>query len=73
MDPRRTSYSMKLCTVGAIASVLAVLSAPPLPAQAPTTLKLAFINIKSGKGQVALPGFPVTFADTSNCTDPTSR
>ena len=35
------------------------------------TFKIAYWNIKSGKGQIALPGHPVTFIDTSNCTDPT--
>jgi Bacterial Ig domain len=35
------------------------------------TFKLAYWNIKSGKGQIALPGYPATFVDTSNCTDPT--
>jgi hypothetical protein len=35
------------------------------------TFKVAYWNIKSGKGQVALPGNPITFVDTSNCTDPT--
>src|SRR5436190_18563382 len=35
------------------------------------TFKIAYWNIKSGKGQIALPGNPATFVDTSNCTDPT--
>ena len=35
------------------------------------TFKLAYWNIKSGKGQIALDGYPATFVDTSNCTDPT--
>jgi hypothetical protein len=35
------------------------------------TFKVAYWNIKSGKGQIALPGYPATFVDTSNCTDPT--
>ena len=35
------------------------------------TFKVAYWNIKSGKGQIALPGNPVTFFDSSNCTDPT--
>ena len=35
------------------------------------TFKVAYWNIKSGKGQIALPAFPATFVDTSNCTDPT--
>jgi hypothetical protein len=35
------------------------------------TFKLAYWNIKSGRGQIALSGHTVTFADTSNCTDST--
>src|SRR5262245_29438760 len=35
------------------------------------TFKVAYWNIKSGKGQIALPGNPATFVDTSNCTDAT--
>ena len=30
---------------------------------------MAFFNIKSGKGQMPLAGFPASFSDTSNCTD----
>jgi hypothetical protein len=33
--------------------------------------KVAYWNVKSGKGQVAMPGHPATFVDTSNCTDTT--
>jgi hypothetical protein len=33
------------------------------------TFKVAYWNIRSGRGQIALPGFPATFVDTSNCTD----
>ena len=35
------------------------------------TFEVADWNITSGKGQVALPGNPATFVDTSNGTDPT--
>ena len=38
---------------------------------APQFFKLAFFNIRSGIGQPGLPGAPVTFAETSNCTDTT--
>ena len=70
MSPRSASSSEKMCGVLLVALLL-VLSAPPLAGQTtPATLKLAFFNIKSGKGQVALPGLPRTFADTANCTDP---
>lgn len=42
----------------------------PLTAAAQTsTFKLAYWNIQSGKGEPALPGNPVTFTDTANCTD----
>ena len=37
----------------------------------PATVKIAFFNIKSGKGQIGLPGSPSTFVDTTNCTDRT--
>jgi hypothetical protein len=43
----------------------------PAPAVAASTLKLAFFNIQSGKGEVGLSGRPTLFADTQNCTDPT--
>ena len=36
------------------------------------TIKLAFFNIQSGKGEVGLAGRPVLFADTQNCTDATA-
>ena len=69
MNPRSASSPEKMCGVLVVALLL-VLAAPPLAGQTtPATLKLAFFNIKSGKGQVALTGFPRTFADTSNCTD----
>ena len=43
----------------------------PAPAAAASTLKLAFFNIQAGKGEVGLPGRPVLFVDTANCTDTT--
>jgi hypothetical protein len=43
----------------------------PVPAAAAGTVKLAFFNIQSGKGEVGLSGRQVLFADTQNCTDPT--
>jgi hypothetical protein len=33
--------------------------------------KVAYWNVKSGKGAIALPGHVSTFVDTSNCTDAT--
>jgi hypothetical protein len=41
------------------------------PTAAQTTIKVAYWNIKSGWGKVGLPGHPVRFANTSNCTDAT--
>ena len=40
-------------------------------AAAPGSVKLAFFNIQSGKGEVGLPGRPVLFTDTQNCSDTT--
>jgi hypothetical protein len=34
-------------------------------------IKLAFLNIQSGIGEVGLPGRPVLFANTTNCTNAT--
>jgi Bacterial Ig domain len=71
MLPRSTSAEKVCATV--VAALLLLLSAHVTSAQTttPATVKLAFFNIKSGKGQIALPGFPATFADTNNCTDRT--
>jgi exonuclease III len=43
----------------------------PIPAAA-GNFKIAYWNIKSGKGQVGLPGHPATFANTDNCTNRTA-
>jgi beta-lactam-binding protein with PASTA domain/regulation of enolase protein 1 (concanavalin A-like superfamily) len=45
----------------------------PVAAQGPgpSTFKLAYYNIQSGKGEPPLAGFPSTFSDTTNCTDTT--
>ena len=40
-------------------------------AAADTPVKVAFWNVKSGFGAVALPGHPVVFSATANCTDAT--
>ena len=48
---------------GAVFRIVGAQSAPA------GTFKVAFYNIKGGKGEIALPGFPATFADTANCTD----
>jgi hypothetical protein len=42
-----------------------------LPAAAQDRVKLAFLNIQSGKGEPGLSGRPVLFTDTQNCTDAT--
>src|SRR5919197_807771 len=52
----------------AVVCALLVSMGVPLPAFA-ASFKLAYWNIKSGKGAIALPGRPATFADTDNCTD----
>ncbi|MGH9371861.1 MAG: Ig-like domain-containing protein, partial [Vicinamibacterales bacterium] len=36
-----------------------------------STLKVAFFNIQSGKGEPPLAGRPASFVDTANCTDQT--
>jgi hypothetical protein len=52
--------------------VITVLGSSNAFAQATSgTIKLAFFNIQSGKGEVGLAGRPVLFADTQNCTDTT--
>lgn len=38
--------------------------------QSPTSFKVATYNIQSGRGEPGLPGRPVVFADSLNCTDP---
>ena len=58
----RTATTVVVCLLG-------LLSASTLKA-APATFKIAYWNIKSAKGSVALAGHPATFADTTNCTDP---
>ena len=55
-------------------SVLAVLMAasPVTPAfAADATIKVAYWNVRSGKGISAFPGHDAPFVDTTNCTDPT--
>src|SRR5436309_2486701 len=68
-------FVMKI-RIGALVSFLMITSLASFPVAlraqlAPSSFKLAFWNVKSGKGQVALPGHPATFVDTPNCTDPT--
>jgi hypothetical protein len=56
-----------------LAGILSLVLSPHVTSAqtTPATVRLAFFNIKSGKGQIPLPGFPSTFADTNNCTDRT--
>jgi exonuclease III len=61
-------FSTRTATT-AVVCLLGLFHAPALKA-APATFKIAYWNIKSAKGAVALAGHPATFADTSNCTDP---
>ncbi len=61
---------LRVC-VGVLASAISMLqpvaaAAQPLSA----TFKVAFYNIKSGKGQMPIGGRAIRFADTGNCTDP---
>jgi exonuclease III len=39
------------------------------PAQSPTSFKIAFYNIRSGKGSQPLKGHDAPFAEADNCTD----
>src|SRR5947207_11224010 len=59
-----------LLSAGSSTTPAAAQSSDPTPA-AQSTIKVAYFNIKSGKGQIGLPGHTVQFADTTNCTDPT--
>jgi hypothetical protein len=53
----------------ALAVIAGVLVGPAgAAAQPAATFKVAYYNIKSGKGQIGLTG-TATFADTANCTD----
>jgi exonuclease III len=49
-----------------LAVLIRIVAAHPAPSD---SFKVAFYNVKSGKGEIALPGAPATFADTSNCAD----
>lgn len=64
---------MRIAHVLLVAALIVVSStwrgAPRAQTAAPASFKITFFNIKSGKGQTALPGFPTTFADTANCTN----
>ena len=53
-----------------VAAALLSWTAPAFAAG--STIKIAFWNVKSGKGQIALPGHPALFADTTNCTPNTT-
>ena len=57
------SASFAACLLGALA-----LHGPVQAAQSPT-FKVAYFNVQSGKGTPGLPGRPVHFAATANCTD----
>ncbi len=71
MAPREVRNVRRSHAVLVLPLLLAAWFCTPLAqSSAGGTFKLAFYNIKSGKGQVALPGPRATFADTSNCTNP---
>ena len=56
--------------LGALAAAYAnAVFAPSARAQ-PATVKVAYFNIQSGKGEPGLAGRPVVFSDNVNCTDP---
>jgi exonuclease III len=65
-----------VCTRARALSLLLVVTfasiAGTVHAQTPSTFKLAYYNIQSGKGEPGLPGTPVTFADNHNCSDPST-
>jgi exonuclease III len=58
-------------TGAALALALTLLVPASASAQTGGRFKVAFYNIQSGKGEPPLPGRLSTFADTTNCTDPT--
>src|SRR5437868_15552006 len=77
MTPARVSAGsaiVRSCLVLTVALALIWASTVPADAQAasPSSYKLAFFNIQSGKGSVALPGAPSSFVNTMNCTDPSA-
>ena len=57
--------------VAALALLVSGHRATPVSTPGESRLKLAFFNIQSGIGEVGLPGRPVLFSDTKNCTDRT--
>lgn len=54
----------------AAAFAMAWLDGDPVRALQAPTFKVAYYNVQSGKGTAGLPGRPVLFATSSNCTDP---
>jgi exonuclease III len=67
--------SRELMIVGAISLLgTATIAASPIPlvqAQRPSSFKVAFLNVRAGKGQPGLRGRPTPFTSTTNCTDTT--
>jgi hypothetical protein len=51
-----------------VITLATTLTATPAAAQS-VTVKVAFWNVRAGKGAVALAGHPAPFVDTTNCTD----
>ena len=51
-----------------VLALATALPAPPAAAQS-ATIKVAFWNVRSGKGAPALAGHASPFVDTTNCTD----
>lgn len=61
------AWALVLPCVAALV-LLAIVTDDPVAAQSPT-FKVAYYNLQSGRGTGGLPGRPVHFAATSNCSD----
>src|SRR5579872_6943153 len=65
------SETTKLSARALVASVFAscVFGSSVFAPLAQSPIKIAFYNIRSGKGSQPLRGHPAAFAETDNCTD----
>src|SRR5687768_17837096 len=68
----RTTVAGRLRAYGllSLCALATVMVSVKASAQAASSSKVAFYNIQSAKGEPGLPGRPVLFTDTANCTDP---
>ena len=64
------SASSRYGWTASVAAAALLLGLPTLASTQTATYKVAFLNIKSGHGQIPLPGGVATFSTTANCTDP---